>query len=58
VTPRLLDRIHRDGRRLTAYTVNDPQEMRRLFSLGIDGIFTDDPRLALQILAETSPPKP
>ena len=28
---------------MNVWTVNDPAEMRRLFHLGVDGIFTDDP---------------
>jgi len=43
---------HRQGRRVNTWTVNDPDEMRRLFNLGIDGIITDDPRLARQVLEE------
>jgi glycerophosphoryl diester phosphodiesterase len=31
------------------YTVNQPQEMRRLFSLGIQGIITDDPVQAVEV---------
>jgi glycerophosphoryl diester phosphodiesterase len=46
-------RQHGDDRRVHVWTVNDPQEMRRLFQLKVDGIFTDDPRLASQILEET-----
>jgi glycerophosphoryl diester phosphodiesterase len=49
VTPSLLKRQHRRGRRVFAYTVNDEKDMRRLFTWGTDGIFTDDPPLALQI---------
>lgn len=38
--------------RQIAYTVNRPNEMRRLFSWGIQGIITDDPGLAVKIRAE------
>jgi glycerophosphoryl diester phosphodiesterase len=31
--------------------VNEGEKMRRLFSLNVDGIFTDDPVLARQVLA-------
>ena len=37
-------------RRIHAWTVNQPDEMRRLKNIGIDGIFSDDPPQALQIL--------
>jgi glycerophosphoryl diester phosphodiesterase len=41
---------HARGRKVFAYTVNDPPEMRRLLELGVDGLFTDDPVQALEIL--------
>ncbi|MFZ6031533.1 MAG: glycerophosphodiester phosphodiesterase [Chloroflexota bacterium] len=47
---RLVAGLHQLGRRVHVWTVNDETEMRRLFSLGVDGIFTDDPRLAKQVL--------
>jgi len=50
VSARLVDSAHRRGHRVNVWTVNQPDEMRRLFALGVDGIFTDDPRLALQVL--------
>lgn len=50
VTPRLLQSAHRRGHKIIAYTVNQAEDMRRLFALGVDGIFTDDPMLALNIL--------
>jgi glycerophosphoryl diester phosphodiesterase len=40
---------HAHGRRVHVWTVNAPDDMRRLKSLGVDGIFSDDPLLALQI---------
>lgn len=50
VTPKLIARTHRRGRKVFAYTVNQAPEMQRLFQMGVDGIFTDDPLLARQIL--------
>ena len=50
VTASLVARTHQAGRRMHVYTVNQPEEMRRLINLGIDGIFTDDPPLAQQVL--------
>jgi glycerophosphoryl diester phosphodiesterase len=47
-------RVHRLNRRVHVWTVNDEQDMRRLFSWGVDGIFTDDPQLALRIRSETT----
>jgi glycerophosphoryl diester phosphodiesterase len=44
-----VQRSHARGRRVYAWTVNDPEEMRRLQSLGVDGIFTDDPKLARSV---------
>jgi glycerophosphoryl diester phosphodiesterase len=52
VTDDYLDAEHRRGRRVNTWTVNDPNEIKRLFKIGIDGIITDDPRLARQVLEE------
>ena len=46
-------RVHRLNRRVHVWTVNDEQDMRRLFGWGVDGIFTDDPQLALRVRAES-----
>jgi glycerophosphoryl diester phosphodiesterase len=45
-------RVHRLNRRVHVWTVNDEQDMRRLFGWGVDGIFTDDPQLAVRVRAE------
>ncbi|HEY3313106.1 MAG TPA: glycerophosphodiester phosphodiesterase family protein [Anaerolineales bacterium] len=44
----LVQRLHGRGRRIHAWTVNDPAEMRRLYAIGVDGIFSDDPLLAIK----------
>lgn len=46
VTAQGIARAHARGRRVHVWTVNDPDDMRRLRTLGVDGIFTDDPPLA------------
>lgn len=43
-------RVHRLGRRLHAWTVNEPAEIARLAAWGVDGILTDDPAAAIQAL--------
>lgn len=48
VTPELVQQRHARGRRVHVWTVNDPADMRRLRACGTDGIFTDDPPLAIQ----------
>ena len=52
VTEASLAREHQRGRRVNAWTVDRPEDLRRLFGLGIDGIITDDPRLARQVMEE------
>ena len=42
---------HTSGRPVNAWTVDDPQEMRRLTVRGVDGIFTNDPARALSVLS-------
>lgn len=46
-------RVHRLQRRVHVWTVNAEQDMRRLFGWGVDGIFTDDPQLAVRVRGET-----
>jgi glycerophosphoryl diester phosphodiesterase len=46
-------RVHRLHRRVHVWTVNDEQDMRRLFGWRVDGIFTDDPERAVRVRAES-----
>lgn len=52
VTEQSIEQAHHRNRRVNVWTVDAPQEMRRLFKIGIDGIITDDPRLARRIMEE------
>jgi glycerophosphoryl diester phosphodiesterase len=53
VTPQQIQRVHRLQRRVHVWTVNAADDMRRLFQWGVDGIFTDDPQLAVQVRGES-----
>jgi glycerophosphoryl diester phosphodiesterase len=48
----LVKRLQRRGCWVYVYTVNHEDEMWRLFEMGVDGIFTDDPLLAQKILKQ------
>ena len=52
VGPRLLSAAKAAGKDVYAWTVNDPLEMSAMISLGVDGIITDEPALARQVLIE------
>jgi len=47
-------RVLQLGRRVHVWTVNDAEDIRRLHTWGVDGIFTDDPLLALRALGRAS----
>jgi glycerophosphoryl diester phosphodiesterase len=52
VSRQQVQRVHRLQRRIHVWTVNAADDMRRLFRWDIDGIFTDDPQLAVQVRGE------
>lgn len=52
-TRQQMQRVHRLNRRVHVWTVNAAEDMRRLFNWGVDGIFTDDPQLAVQVREES-----
>lgn len=49
-TPRIIDRLHEAGVEVHIWTVNDPDRMRELLDLGVDGIVTDRADLALDVV--------
>ncbi|MBN1507209.1 MAG: hypothetical protein JW955_10210 [Sedimentisphaerales bacterium] len=50
VTAETIDRVHAHGMELHVWTVNDASRIESLIHWGIDGITTDDPQLARQLL--------
>jgi glycerophosphoryl diester phosphodiesterase len=51
-TPQQIARVHRLKRYINVYTVNLVEDMRRLINWGVDGIITDRPKLAKELIAE------
>jgi glycerophosphoryl diester phosphodiesterase len=49
---------HALGLRVVPWTVNLPEDMRRLIGWGVDGLITDRPDLARRVLAEEGYPLP
>jgi glycerophosphoryl diester phosphodiesterase len=52
-TPQLIEKQHKQGKRVYVWTVNDSKKMQQLFEWGVDGIFTDDPLLGQQSRGQT-----
>lgn len=50
-TPRLIRSAHDRNMAVHYWTINDPEEMRRLIRLGADGLMTDRPDLMRKVLS-------
>lgn len=50
LTPRLIEAAHENGVEVHVWTVDEPDDMRRLVASGVDGIVTDRADLALSVL--------
>jgi len=53
VTHQQVQRVHRLNKRIHVWTVNDEADIRRMFQWRVDGLFTDDPLLAVKLRGET-----
>lgn len=54
VNDSFLAKARRQGRRVNPWTVDEPQEMRRLVTLDVDGIITNRPGLLRDVIAATA----
>jgi len=59
VTPERLRRWREESLRVAVWTVNEPDELRRLCRLGVDGLISDNPALARSVIDEelAGPPR-
>ena len=60
ITRALVKRSHKAGKKVFAWTVNDPVGMSTMMSRGVDGIITDEPAMAVAVLDQRkrlSPPE-
>ena len=55
VTPRLVAVAARKNLSVQPWTIDDPAEMRRLISMGVNGINTDRPDVLLRVLGKGAP---
>jgi glycerophosphoryl diester phosphodiesterase len=56
VTPGLVERAHAEELAVNAWTCNDPDRIRWLADVGVDGVVTDVPDVALAALGRTRRP--
>lgn len=49
VTPEAVQAAHAAGMEMHVWTVNDPEEMKSLLEMGVDGIMTDFPQLLAEV---------
>lgn len=52
ITPDLVNTAHRAGLQVVTWTINEPEQMRRLIAAGVDGIMTDYPDRLVSVLRE------
>ncbi len=52
ITPHFIRTMHKRGAVIQVWTINDEEEMRRLYQMGVDSVMTDKPELAIKVAAE------
>jgi glycerophosphoryl diester phosphodiesterase len=50
VTKLLIDDVHKSGKRVMVWTVNDADQMARYATWGVDGVIADDTALLVKTL--------
>jgi glycerophosphoryl diester phosphodiesterase len=50
VTERSIENAHKKGLYMHIWTINEEETMKKLFGMGVDGIFTDDPKLLKKVI--------
>lgn len=50
VSARLVDSAHKAGKQVHAWTINDPDQMKALLAIGVDGIITDRPDVLNEVV--------
>jgi len=55
LSPHFVQAAHARDVAVHAWTINDAESMRRLLAMGVDGIITDRPDLALEVLGRKTP---
>ena len=48
INKRFIDEMHRRDAVVMVWTINEEEEMERLYKLGVDTIMTDDPALLIK----------
>lgn len=52
VDKRLIDAVHRAGKHIHLWTVNERYEMEKFLDLGVDGIITDRPDILNEVMED------
>lgn len=52
ITSSLVEKAHHAGLQVVAWTINDPEQMRRLIAAGVDGIMSDYPERLVKVVQE------
>ncbi len=50
--PELVAQFHASGKTMAAWTVDEPEEMKRLVEMGVDAIITNKPDVACRVLSD------
>lgn len=58
VTPRFVEAAHDLGVRVDVWTVDDPEEMKRLLDLGVDVIMANRPEVLVEVLEQRNETRP